>query len=315
MNTNQLKYFVAAADKKSLHKASDELYITHQCLSSAIRKLEEEMGTALFERTKQGVFLNKSGQEVYRMAQAILHEISTTQDKLCAENDVKVDTLSIMTSFGMSSLVFNDVLKKFRAHNKSVQFRIYNKGSLEALEALEKGKADLAYIGVPKNENIFERFDNVVCTEIFEEKMDLLMRVDHALSGFERISARQAFKYPILLYQPNVDERENFMVKRIYAIAPQAKIEMISDNIGLYNEMVASGMGLGFVGRSVVKSKVLAEDMSKLGLISVKMTDGFSMRIVCLINKSSLAKKEALICEFCKAFAANMYLKQLERYW
>ncbi len=315
MNTNQLKYFIAAADKKSLHKASDELFITHQCLSSAIRKLEEEIGVPLFNRTAQGVFLNSNGLEVYRMAKAILQEVATTQEKLCNLADKETATLNIMTSFGMSHLVFNNVLKKFKEENKTVQLRIFNKGSLEAMEALNAGKADLAFVGLPKGYSGNQQFANILYADTFEETMNILVHSGHPLAKFQRISAKQALQYPIMLYQANVEEPENFMVNRIYTINHNAQIEMISDNIDLYNEMIASGMAIGFVGQSVVKSKVLAEDMAKLSLSSIKMTGGFSLRIVCLINQESLKSKHKWIQSFCQSFAANMYLKQIEHFW
>lgn len=314
MNTDQLKYFITVADKKSLHKASEELFITHQCLSSAIRKLEKEIGVPLFERTRQGIFLNEDGKEIYQMAQGILQTIAKSKEKVQGSKIAQEETLNIMTSFGMSGQLFNTVLKKFKETCGNVQLRSFNTGSLEALEALNNGKSDIAYIGLPMGYDI-ERYIQICCTDIFEEKMDILVRAEHPLAAFEKISAKQAFIYPILLYQTNVEETENFMIKRIFTIAPKAKIEMICDDINLYTETVAQSQGIGFVGRSVVKSKVLAKEMARLGLCTIKMNGGFSLRICCLVNKESMLAKPELIQRFCQVFSENMFLKQVVCFW
>jgi len=124
MNTNQLKYFIAIADRKSMKKAAEELYITHQCISTSMKRLEEELGTTLFERTSQGVSLNENGFEVYKMAEKILQEIDSTTKKLTDINNCEKIVLRIMISFGMSELLFNNVIKTFRKNHPNVSLLI-----------------------------------------------------------------------------------------------------------------------------------------------------------------------------------------------
>ena len=57
MRTEQLLYLLEISKNPSLHIASEKLNMTPQALSASIRKLEEEVGFAVLERTTQGVTL------------------------------------------------------------------------------------------------------------------------------------------------------------------------------------------------------------------------------------------------------------------
>jgi DNA-binding transcriptional LysR family regulator len=62
MNLNQLQYFVTLAQLEHYTNAAEQLRITQPTLSLAIRSLEEEMGTKLFEKKGRNVVLTKYGR-------------------------------------------------------------------------------------------------------------------------------------------------------------------------------------------------------------------------------------------------------------
>ena len=51
MNTNQLRYFVTAAECRSFTKAADQFYITQTAITQQIRALEDSLGVPLFDRS------------------------------------------------------------------------------------------------------------------------------------------------------------------------------------------------------------------------------------------------------------------------
>lgn len=75
MRLEDLEYFVAVADYGSMLKASDMIHVSQQCISRAIKRLEDECNVYLFERTNKGANLTEEGQKAYDIASNVLSHI------------------------------------------------------------------------------------------------------------------------------------------------------------------------------------------------------------------------------------------------
>jgi DNA-binding transcriptional LysR family regulator len=73
MNIDDLTYFLAIAETGLLHRAAVQVGVSQPALTKAVRRLENELGVQLFERTPKGMRLNEFGMEFHERA-AILHE-------------------------------------------------------------------------------------------------------------------------------------------------------------------------------------------------------------------------------------------------
>jgi DNA-binding transcriptional LysR family regulator len=64
----QIKYFLKVCETGNISSAAQELYISRSALSKAIREMEIEFNTALFDRTKAGLALTAAGEMLYSKA-------------------------------------------------------------------------------------------------------------------------------------------------------------------------------------------------------------------------------------------------------
>ena len=75
MELQQLRYFIGVAENLNFHKAAQELHIAQPGLSRHIRDLEDELGTAVFVRTRRMVALTESGRLLLPHARSLLRNV------------------------------------------------------------------------------------------------------------------------------------------------------------------------------------------------------------------------------------------------
>ena len=85
MDEIELRYFIAVAEAESVSRAAEKLHISQPAVSMMIRKLEDELGAELFERTANRIRLNRTGNTAVLYAKAILHDIEEMRNKVEAE--------------------------------------------------------------------------------------------------------------------------------------------------------------------------------------------------------------------------------------
>ena len=80
MNLNELRYIVAVAQELNFRRAAERCFVSQPALSLAIRKLEEELGVQVFERSKTEVSLTPIGARVVEQAQRTLEEAARIKE-------------------------------------------------------------------------------------------------------------------------------------------------------------------------------------------------------------------------------------------
>ena len=80
MNIRDFEYLVALAEHNHFRKAAEACFVSQPTLSGQIRKLEDELGTALLERSSRRVLFTDAGLQLVDQAKRILSEVKTFRD-------------------------------------------------------------------------------------------------------------------------------------------------------------------------------------------------------------------------------------------
>ncbi len=140
--------FFEVASHLSFSKAAEVLYISQPAVSKQIKKLESELGIALFERQGNTIKLTSSGEnllEYVRQAKSIEKQIQSDIDIIKNQQTAKGE-LKIGASTTISLYVMPKILSSFRRKYPDVKLLLINRNSENILKALINQEIDMAII-------------------------------------------------------------------------------------------------------------------------------------------------------------------------
>lgn len=128
MEIKQLKYFVTAADYRSLNKAAEKLYTSQPNVSKVIANFESEIGCDLFERNSKGITLTAYGERMYEYAQIVLKNIDIMHTLIERKKTKKLSISSYPSN--MISRLLTDYYKQGDSEDTVIEF---HEGSVEEI--------------------------------------------------------------------------------------------------------------------------------------------------------------------------------------
>ncbi|MFD4836850.1 LysR substrate-binding domain-containing protein [Achromobacter sp. NPDC058515] len=149
IETRLLRQFVAVAETLHFNRAAQRLHMAQPPLSQAIRRLEAEIGAALFERTNRSVSLTAAGTAFLDTARSILASLEegVAHTRRVAQGMDGRLTLTFINITPYASLL--RALREFRAAHPCVAFTLREATTHEQVEALERGAADIGFLRTP----------------------------------------------------------------------------------------------------------------------------------------------------------------------
>lgn len=154
MELHQLKYVSYVARCGSVAKASDELYVSRQAISKAIRSLEKEVGFEIFNREDK-MRPTSAGKEIIKHSDKILQELNEID--ICTDSNKQEatghETLSIaFPSFPLDFLFFNEdnetiaLINEFAKRTHDCEITRFKLTNAAMMNALQQGIIDLAFV-------------------------------------------------------------------------------------------------------------------------------------------------------------------------
>lgn len=124
MYSQQIKTFIQVADRGSLSKAAEDLYVTPASVMKQMNSLEERMGVTLLRRTNQGIELTEAGKYIYKMAKKIIAESENAIAKAQIIEQREMKTIQVGSSFLNPSNVLIDLWNTISPNPAEYRFKI-----------------------------------------------------------------------------------------------------------------------------------------------------------------------------------------------
>jgi DNA-binding transcriptional LysR family regulator len=146
MTLEQLRIFIAVAEREHLTQAADVLNLTPSAVSSAIRVLEERYGIALFHRTGRRIELTETGHAFLPEAKATLARAESAQLFLTEIGGLKRGTLALAASQTAGGYWLPPLLMHFHAAYPAIDIRVASGNTEQVAAWVLDGQAELGFV-------------------------------------------------------------------------------------------------------------------------------------------------------------------------
>ncbi len=146
MTLDQLRIFVAVAERGHMTRAAESVGMTQSAVSAAIRALEDNYGTKLFNRVGRGIELTDVGHRFLPEARAVLDRASTARATLEDLSTTTGGALSIAASQTIASYWLPRRLTAFHAAYPNVRLDVTIGNTRQVEQAVVDGVADLGLV-------------------------------------------------------------------------------------------------------------------------------------------------------------------------
>ena len=255
MDLDQMRYFIAVAECRSVTKAAQQLYISQPSLSRCIAAVEEEAGTLLLDRTSRPLSLTFAGQQYYATAKKILSLNNDLNRQLKDITDCSSGQIIIGCSSQRAAYTLPASLPKFMERYPGIQIRTCEQDSSYLEQALLKGQVDLVIFPDQTTLQANELIDTMV---LGREEFQLVcgegvLSRENCLDGFSKTVDFSRLKdYPfVLLTSGHGSRRLCDKLFKQYGFEP--KISFECDSNALVLRMAAAKIGLALIPDRIVK--------------------------------------------------------------
>ena len=147
MTLRQLELFIAVAETGSFSRGAEKIHLTQSTVSQHISTLEDQAGTRLLDRDRNGAFLTAAGEMFLQHARRILAERDLLQQSLAAFNGLENVSLRIGASNIPANHLIPTVLPDLAARYPGITLTVETGDSRGMLEKLAAAEIELAVVG------------------------------------------------------------------------------------------------------------------------------------------------------------------------
>jgi DNA-binding transcriptional LysR family regulator len=261
MELRHLAYFVAVADHQHFTRAAEALHIAQPSLSQQIRKLEEEIGNTLFERTRGQVTLTEAGQHLLPHARALLARSAEAERELAELANLERGRLRLGALPALSASMLPPLLVAYHERHPGIGLELHEAPTITLLRQLEHREVDLALTALPTTHGYLGSLP------LGRELLSFAVSPGHALANRESVNPAELRDEPFILWSEGSAVRDlTLRICRQAGFEPKVVLECAYwDTIC---SMVAAGLGITLVPEQSLSP------ISRSQIAVVRLADG-----------------------------------------
>ncbi len=291
MTLTELRYIVAVARHLHFGKAAEACFVSQPTLSVGVRKLEEELGVRLFERSRSDVIVTPAGTAIVEQAQDVLRAVEGIRETADAARDPLGHELALGVIYTIGPYLVPRLITSLRQRAPQLALRV-REDFTDALAAqLKRGDIDAAIMSLPYSD------PQLVSRALYEEPFKVAMPADHPLARHKRIKPADLEDETVLLLGARNCFRDQ-VIEACPACADPSRREpgslqktLEGSSLDTICQMVATGAGITVLPQTMR----ISEDLDELLTIR-PFTRPIPTRTVAVFYRRGFARPEVINC-------------------
>jgi DNA-binding transcriptional LysR family regulator len=268
MDLRKLEIFVRVAQLKNFSRAAEQLHMAQPAVSIAVRKLEESLGTSLFDRSGRRVALTAEGKILLEKAELILQDVEELASSVNAMNQLLAGELSIACPSMLATYFLPDMLSGFLALHPGIKASVTQAGTTRVEQMLLHDEIEIGVTASPDSVNESE----LEIIPLISEQMVLCVALDHPWSKRRSIKVTELDQSPMVVYESGYFIRSKLdQLCLSQGIEPDFRMQ--TNFLPLLIKMVKEGLG------TTVGLKMMADEEPGITGVALKPAAGISMAL------------------------------------
>jgi DNA-binding transcriptional LysR family regulator len=237
----QLRFFLAVAEELHFGRAAEREHIAQPALSQQVRRLEQELGVPLFDRTSRRVQLTEPGRVFVDLARAMLDQADDAIARVRQAGHGKEGRLRLAYANGSDRGVPPAVIDRFRAEHPHVELTLSTQYDEAGRVQLRSGEIDAAFFWMPLGD-----FDDLAHRRVASEPLVVAVARGHHLAGLDQVTPEQVAAEPLVWFarhwSPGAWDTIIASVFLRHGLTPRVVVEEASQEAMVRGVLAAAGV-------------------------------------------------------------------------
>lgn len=239
MTLTEMRYIVALARERHFGKAAEACHVSQPTLSVALKKVEGQLGAALFERTASDVRITALGERIVVQAKRVLDEAVRLEEIAGTVGDPMSGPLRVGVIYTIAPYLLPQLIPALHQHAPAMPLFLKEDFTANLIPALKAGELDVIVIALPFAE------PGLVAQAVYEEPFRVIVPAAHPWVNRADIEADELDGQDLLLLGQGNCFRDQVLESCPRLGEPDALAHSLEgSSLETIRYMVASGAGV-----------------------------------------------------------------------
>ncbi|MFK4136219.1 hydrogen peroxide-inducible genes activator [Pseudomonas luteola] len=287
MTLTELRYIVTLAQEQHFGRAAERCHVSQPTLSVGVKKLEDELGILIFERSKTNVRLTPTGESIIVQAQKVLEQAQGIRDLAKAGKNQLSAPLKVGAIYTVGPYLYPHLIPQLNRVAPEMPLYIEENFTPVLRDKLRTGELDAIIVALPFSEA------DVLTKPLYDEPFYVMMPAKHPWTELKTIENAKLDEMSLLLLGEGHCFRDQVLetcptIKKPGVESKHTQVE--SSSLETIRHMVASGLGVSVLPLSALESHHYAPGMIEIRPFSAPVP----FRTIAIAWRASFPRPQAI---------------------